>query len=286
MAADAVDELYQQALDLYRLGPGSADECKELLQRQIQQTPDHERSHELLAKIQMQSAEFVAAKSTAKEAISLAAKKHRISPQMMFLLARCHYETGELDHAKKQLDRCRRFFRRTGEQMWRFHELESAVELRRQRKQMQSEGGIGLFVTLAAAKRVYRQGEPILLRVLIENRLDGVVGYSTYSLKPNGWNGECAGITLVDIARNDDGRSLFLMRPQIDVPVDIAAIGSHRIEPGDSMNLIVDASKWEIVDGWIPGRYRLNVRVESLTVDGNRCVVGVHSPSTELTIVE
>lgn len=131
---------------------------------------------------------------------------------------------------------------------------------------------------------VVKPGEPIPLVLTISNGLKGPIGYSSYSLVPNEWHGETVSISLVDINRNDELRGLYLARPQADPPVQISAVGGYRIEAGESLTLKTDAKKWRIVGDWVPGKYRLRARVESLTVEGNRCVLSVHTAPFEFEI--
>jgi hypothetical protein len=143
---------------------------------------------------------------------------------------------------------------------------------------------IPVVVTGKVEPAVVKQGEPILLAVTIANGLKGPVGYSTYSLRPNNWNGETAYLTLVDIYRDGKPASLFVERPKVDVPEKIAGVGGYPIKAGESLTVTTDARKWKIIGGWVPGKYQANLRVENLTVEGNRCILSVHSEPFEFEI--
>ena len=45
------------------------------------------------------------------------------------------------------------------------------------------------------------------------------------------------------------------------------AEGSHDIKPTNSLVVHTDARKWKLIDGWVPGRYRVTVRAEHIAVD-------------------
>lgn len=143
---------------------------------------------------------------------------------------------------------------------------------------------IPVVVTGKVEPAVVTQGEPIPLAVTIANDLKGTIRYSTYSLKPNDWNGETVSLTLVDVHRDGKPGGLFAQRPKIAVPLVVAGIGSNSIKAGESLTVSTDARKWKINGGWVPGKYSANVRIESLSVDGGRCRLSVHSEPFEFEI--
>lgn len=109
---------------------------------------------------------------------------------------------------------------------------------------------------------------PLLLRISITNGLSKDIHFSTFSLTPNAWNGETTNISLVDIFRVPQEMGRFYARPKIgDAPKMIAGISSHTIRPTESLSIVVDMSKWQIVDGWIPGRYKITVRADNIALD-------------------
>lgn len=131
---------------------------------------------------------------------------------------------------------------------------------------------------------VFDEGESIPVSVVISNGLSDTIGFSSFSLTPNEWNGETINLSLVDITRNDGIQLLYLSRPSIKAPREISGVAGHRIEPGKELTVKTHLDKWKIVDGWIVGKYVATMRVERLTVDGNRCLLSVHSEPFEFEI--
>lgn len=127
-------------------------------------------------------------------------------------------------------------------------------------------------------------GDPIPLTVTITNGLTGPIAYSTFSLKPNDWNGETSGFSLMDIYRDGRDRNLYLERPKVAVPWKISGMGGHAVKPGGSLTAATDARKWTIDGGWVPGKYSVTVGVSRLTADGGRCVLSVTSAPFEFEI--
>ncbi len=111
-----------------------------------------------------------------------------------------------------------------------------------------------------------KAGEPIPLTVTITNGLPASIRHNTYRLEPTSWNGETVNINLVDIYR-EGPPNLFLYRPKLDPPQEISGMGSHEITPGGTLTVKTDARKWTLRDGWLPGRYKVTVRVDHLTLD-------------------
>ncbi len=116
------------------------------------------------------------------------------------------------------------------------------------------------------------------------NGLKGPIRYSTFNLKPNDWNGETVHLTLVDIYRVSTQLGLFAERPKVEVPTKIAGMGSYPIKAGGSLTVTTDGRKWKIVGGWVPGKYKATVRIENLAVEGDRCILSVHSEPFEFEI--
>ncbi len=143
---------------------------------------------------------------------------------------------------------------------------------------------IPVVVTAKVEPAVVKQGEPIPLAVTIVNGLKGPIRYSTFNLKPNDWNGETVHLTLVDIYRVSTQLGLFAERPKVEVPTKIAGMGSYPIKAGGSLTVTTDGRKWKIVGGWVPGKYKATVRIENLAVEGDRCILSVHSEPFEFEI--
>ncbi|MHC4616686.1 MAG: hypothetical protein ACYTEQ_02915 [Planctomycetota bacterium] len=114
---------------------------------------------------------------------------------------------------------------------------------------------------------VLQEGEAIPLRMWVFNGLRRSIYHGGFTTKPSAWNGETGNISVFDIYRDDDPASLYLERPQVRVPDDVAGIGRYEIKQGEKLLIETDARKWKIRGGWTPGRYRLTVRVDNLTVD-------------------
>jgi hypothetical protein len=111
-----------------------------------------------------------------------------------------------------------------------------------------------------------RAGDAIPLTVTITNGLPASIHHNTFRLEPTDWNGETVNISLVDIYR-EGPPNLFLHRPEVDPPQFISGMGSHEIKPGGTLTVKTDARKWKLRDGWLPGRYKVTIRVDHLTLD-------------------
>jgi hypothetical protein len=131
---------------------------------------------------------------------------------------------------------------------------------------------------------VFMQGEPIPLEVTIANYLSGTVDYHTFSLQPNDWNGETVNMTLVDIYRDGRPGGLFATRPKLVVDDKVSGLGRHPIVAGERLTFRVDARKWQISGGWIPGKYSVNVRVEGITTDEGRNRLSILSEPFEFEV--
>lgn len=111
----------------------------------------------------------------------------------------------------------------------------------------------------------------------------------TFSLSPNDWNGETINISLVDIYRDTPPPTglpagLFYARPKLgEVPKYIAGESSYAIKPHESLSVLIDVSKWQIREGWKPGKYKTTVRVDNIYVD-QYTTASVMSDSVEIEI--
>jgi hypothetical protein len=106
-------------------------------------------------------------------------------------------------------------------------------------------------------------GAAIPIVVDIVNNLDQPITHAAYSLTPTANNDETQGITVQAVYRDQMERGSI---PVVAAPVVGIrhAIPVHTIEPGGQLRIRLDASKWEIADGWRPGHYTLSVRVTHL----------------------
>ncbi|MCH7988974.1 MAG: hypothetical protein IID46_07460 [Planctomycetes bacterium] len=126
-------------------------------------------------------------------------------------------------------------------------------------------------------------GKPIPLFITVTNQLDGSIGFPCYSLIPNNWNGETLSISLVDIYRDGKEFNLYLASPKIEPPLRIAGTSQTTVQPKQSATVQTDAAKWKLRDGWLPGRYKVTVRVDNIRVD-DYCTLNVLSDPFEFTI--
>jgi len=130
-----------------------------------------------------------------------------------------------------------------------------------------TERPINVVVTGQVTPCVVKAGEPIPLAITVSNGLGAYIYHSTYSLKPNDWNGETHNISLVDIYRDGKQFNLNLARPKSDPAYLVSGMGSQGIKAGESLRIETDARKWKLRDGWLPGRYQVTVRVDGLQID-------------------
>lgn len=121
---------------------------------------------------------------------------------------------------------------------------------------------------------VVEAGKPIPLTITIRNELPSSIRFATFRLTPTEWNGETVNISLVDIYREGNPLNLYLARPVVGEPKPVAGLtlkisgmGGRVIKPTESLVVRTDARKWTLRDGWLPGRYKVTVRAEHLTVD-------------------
>jgi hypothetical protein len=142
------------------------------------------------------------------------------------------------------------------------------------------ERQIPVFVIAKPQKASFLPGEPILIDVEIKNGLNQEIRITAWSFAPNDWNGEVLGVELPDIYRIPKMSQIWLKRPTINVPVKLAAPGWYPIPASKSKTKTIDARKWEIVDGWIPGKYEMKLRVENIDVDSHTSMRVTSDPIT------
>jgi hypothetical protein len=129
------------------------------------------------------------------------------------------------------------------------------------------ERQIPVVVSVEVKQNVVKTGEAIHLTIKVFNGLSSSIYHSTFSLTPNDWNGETCNVSLVDIYRNDKISNLYLARPKMNVPDEVSGMGRREIKSGGEIEIHTDARKWKLRDGWLPGRYRVTVRINNLKVD-------------------
>jgi hypothetical protein len=149
----------------------------------------------------------------------------------------------------------------------------------------QQQRQISIVVEAHTVSGTLKSHEPLLLRISIFNGLSKDIRFSTFSLTPNSWNGEATNISLVDIYRDvPQPMNRFYSRPKVGAgPKIIAGMSSHVIKPTESLSVVVDMSKWQIVDGWIPGKYKITVRADNISLD-EYTVASVMSDPVEVVI--
>ena len=134
----------------------------------------------------------------------------------------------------------------------------------------QQQRQIPIVVEAHTVSGTLKENEPLLLRISILNGLSKDIRFSTFSLTPNSWNGEATNISLVDIYRDvPQPMNRFYARPKIGpgAPRMIAGMSSYVIKPTESLSIVVDMSKWLIVDGWRAGKYKITVRADNIYLD-------------------
>lgn len=126
---------------------------------------------------------------------------------------------------------------------------------------------VPVVVKTAPERPVFAAGGPMPISVNIGNGLPRAIGFECYGTKPTDWNAESVSITLMDIYRGDDPLGLYLAGPEVTPPHSLSGMSQVTINPGQTLRIDLDASKWTIRGGWSPGVYRVNVRVDRLHLD-------------------
>ena len=119
----------------------------------------------------------------------------------------------------------------------------------------------------SAVQATYRPGEPIAVRLQLQNGLSQPIRFTTFGTEPAASNAETCNVDLVDIYRDGTPRNLYLARPELRIPDVISGPASHCVEPRGFLNVRVDLAKWTIVGGWTPGVYEVTMRMRNITVD-------------------
>jgi hypothetical protein len=143
---------------------------------------------------------------------------------------------------------------------------------------------LAVAVELRPHGAVFRAGEPLLCDVVITNKTGSPIWFSTFSRKPNKWNGETASLVVVDIYRGTSSVPRPAeWSPSITPPRTLAGRGSYAIAPSESMSITIDLRKWKVLPGWSAGQYRVNVRAENIRLD-DYAVASVTSPFAAIEI--
>jgi hypothetical protein len=142
------------------------------------------------------------------------------------------------------------------------------------------ERQIPVFVIAKPQKAVFVSGEPILIDVEIKNGLKKEIRLTAWSFSPNDWNGETLCIELPDIYRLPKMVQIWRKRPSVTPPLSISGTGWYPIPAGKSKTKTIDVRKWEIVDGWIAGKYQLLFRADKIDVDSHTWINVTSDPIT------
>lgn len=114
---------------------------------------------------------------------------------------------------------------------------------------------------------VFKTGKPLPMSVTLTNGLSKAIRFTTFSTTPNDWNGETLNISLVNVYRDKQRHNLYIARPELRVPLTISGPQSHLNNPGESLRILIDISKWRIEGEWIKGEYELVFRMDNISVD-------------------
>ncbi len=129
------------------------------------------------------------------------------------------------------------------------------------------ERQIPVVVSADVSLKTVKRGEAIPLDITVSNGLPSSIYLSTFSLIPNDWNGETCNVSLVDIYRDNKPGSLYLSRPKMEVPKTISGMRSCEVKSGGKLIIRTDARKWKLRDEWLPGKYKVIVRIDKLNID-------------------
>ncbi|UCH35620.1 MAG: hypothetical protein JSV65_04525 [Armatimonadota bacterium] len=126
-----------------------------------------------------------------------------------------------------------------------------------------------IAVTLKALPKAESYGLEARLPVtlLLTNGLSGEIGFERFAAKPNSWNGETYGCSVVEIYRDGRPTNLYLARPRLTVPLTVSGPALKYVKPGESLEIELDVRKWRIRDGWRRGTYRAVFRVDRIIAD-------------------
>ena len=146
------------------------------------------------------------------------------------------------------------------------------------------DGALAVSVRVALADPAPRVGSPLLLHITLQNRLSAALHWSTYSLAPTPWNGETLNVNLVESHRAGWDAGLFVAPPRIEPPRPIAGPSSHAVPPGGNLTVTVDLQKWNVVEGWRAGDYRVVLELRNVGVGDGRVRLAVASETLAFTI--
>jgi hypothetical protein len=139
------------------------------------------------------------------------------------------------------------------------------------------------IVVSTVATNDYRIGQPLLVEVDVFNGLDSEIGFLTFSLTPNAWNGEVFSVHVIDVYREGKLPSILISGPELHTPPSISGARGERVPAKGRKRIQIDLSKWEISGGWKAGRYQFTVALANIDVD-SFTTLRVTSHPAEITV--
>jgi hypothetical protein len=83
------------------------------------------------------------------------------------------------------------------------------------------------------------------------------------------------------LKRHDSGEVFYeKLVSHLDMRISISGTGWYPIPAGKSKTKTIDVRKWEIVDGWIAGKYQLLFRADKIDVDSHTWINVTSDPIT------
>jgi len=137
---------------------------------------------------------------------------------------------------------------------------------------------VPVYVVASREAASCARGEPIGVRVQLQNGLKEAIRFTTFGTEPLESNAETTNLDLVDIRRDAAPRNLYLARPELAIPDTVSGPASHELDPGGFLNVRIDLAKWTIDGGWVPGTYEVTVRLNGITVGGRVTLAVLSNP--------
>jgi len=147
-----------------------------------------------------------------------------------------------------------------------------------------NDHAIPVFVHAQTEMALIKSGYPLPISLTVSNGLSATLRFTTFSTSPNDWNGETMNISVVGVYRVGNRRNLLLNKPGLTAPLTVSGPASHPIQSSDTLTIMIDANKWTIDGGWVPGLYELVFRVEKLTTDGRSELSVLSDPPLKVLI--
>lgn len=137
-------------------------------------------------------------------------------------------------------------------------------------------------VMLHASMRApaFKVGERLLVDLMLSSRLNYPISFPSWSDEPNDWNGETGFRSAVNIRREGEETLIFLARPPLNPPATISGYGNRYVQPGEYYVVTIDLSKWQVREGWRPGKYTVDFRMEGIQADEFTTMTVMSKPVT------